>query len=309
MASADDIAFAMYMRQVVTYEVFWFAVIFCSFGFLMNMLSIIVFRRKIFWGTTMGFYNIVIACVNNFAIIFACWLYIPPFFNANATLHSQAECVLINFFQRVFTRLSSWLDVMIVVDRLIRISSPLKHEFMKRPKYLSLIILGLFVCSLAATAQALEYKLVATAIANSTATTVKCSVDKLTLLSINITTIATRVVIPFAIMLVSNIFLIYNLKRVRQERWMRREVSFAWSVIALSGLFFLTHLPYSVFLIWQTVLAYTDIHPLSRMSTIVNAAHTFSLELTSYNYILPAVVNLMFNKLFRDEFRAHFGLW
>ena len=111
-----------------------------------------------------------------------------------------------------------------------------------------------------------------------------------------------RIVLPFLIMIVSNSFLIFNLKHVKRDRWMKREEAFAHSVIAMSGLFFVTHIPLLVLVLYQTTLAYIDTDPYSRVTTIVNFSYAMSVELASYNYVFTTPVNLVFNKMFRDEF-------
>ena len=82
---------------------------------------------------------------------------------------------------------------------------------------------------------------------------------------------------------------------------MQREVTFARSVVALSALFLVTHVPFSITLVYQTVLAYTNTNPYSLEYTAVIFAYSLSMMLTSYNYVFPIVINSMFNRMFRDE--------
>ena len=176
---------------------------------------------------------------------------------------------------------------------------------------------ALLIISLAITSQYFEYVLVRTTknVTNpqtnvTVSTTVStCAVNSPdTLLSITIITIFSRVVIPFSVMIVTNTFLIYHLKKVKRDRWNHREVVFARSVIALSVFFFVTHLPFSVMIVFQLVLSYTDPNPYSRALTITNFGYSLAIILASFNYVFPLFINLSFNKLFRAEFCAVFRI-
>ena len=178
-------------------------------------------------------------------------------------------------------------------------------------------MVALLIISLAITSQYFEYVLVRTNknVTNSqtnvtvTTTVSTCGFNNPDiLLSVTIITIFARVVIPFSVMIVTNTFLIYQLKKVKRERWMHREEVFARSVIALSIFFFVTHVPFSVMSIFQLVLSYTDPNPYSRALTITNFGYSFAIILASFNYVFPLSVNLSFNKLFRAEFCALFHI-
>ena len=314
MTLQEDIAFATYYGKINVYVNFYFTVIFGSIGLILNTLGIVVYKRKAFADMSMSFYNIVIACVNNICILSYLWQAIPLYFNVNIKLNSQAECMLVTYLQMVAGRLSAWIETLITVDRMVCIIFSNKFLFMKNRKVLSVVIAALLAVSLAISSQYFQFELVRTpsnttispnvTVATITAT---CSVDKAIILSINVLAIVTRVAVPFVIMIVSNIFLIYHLKRVRRERWMKKEEAFARSVVALSVFFLLTNLPLAVIAVYQIVLAYDGSSPLSRSSVLVNLVYTLSMLLSSYNYVFPTLVNLMFNKIFRQEFLIMFG--
>ena len=162
-----DLPFYTLIGEISKYENFWFTVVFCPLGFLLNVMSIVVFSRKCFWDMSMGFYNIVLACVNNSYIVCMCWLFLPPYYSLNPLTSAQISCKLLNYLQRVFSRQSSFVDMMIVVDRMVCISFPNKFLFMKNKKCLAAIIAGLFVISLATCSEYFEYTLVNAVASNS----------------------------------------------------------------------------------------------------------------------------------------------
>ena len=300
MPTLEEISFSAYMDQLIIEMTFWYLAVFGSLGMILNALSIAVFSRKSLWNMTMGFYNVVLACVNNLAIFFSACYFLPLYYyRLNRLNDSFVECVLILFGQRLFTRMSSWIEVLIAVDRMVYTMFPWRLQFMNKKTYLFMIVAGLFVILIGATAQNFEYKLVATT--KNATSTFKCIVDTKILVSIALTTIVTRIIIPLSVMLLANVFLIYNLKRARRERWMYREDAFARSVVALSILFLATHLPYSALLVYQTTHLSTNTNPYSYWSTVANFGYICALAVTSYNYIFTTLVNFVFNKLFRAE--------
>ena len=315
-SSADDISYARYMGKLTVDILFYYGVVVCWPGVFFNLISIVVFSRKKFADMSMGFYNIAVGCSNIILLGIVIWYYQPLYFNKNPQLGSQAECVLSNYLQRVFTRFSVWLDTMITVDRMICIMYPTKFVFLKNKKILAALIGALLIVSLLITSQFFQYQLTRTPTnvtnqQNITVTTIvsTCSADSpSTLLSTTIITIFSRVIIPFVIMIVTNSFLIYQLKKVKRERWMQREEVFARTVVALSVFFFVTHVPFSVMISIQVVLSYTDLNPYSRANTITNFVYGLSLIFTSVNYVFPLFINLVFNKLFRAEFCALFRI-
>jgi len=294
---------------------FYFMSTFGSLGFILNIISLFVFRRKVFEKKAIGTYNKAIAIVNNLILSITTVNYVPLYFDVNPLLWSLTSCILIHYIQHTLTVLSSLLDMLITVDRMIRITYPNKFDFVKKVKNINLICFGACLFSMAIHTVFFEYKYVEKPISDlnldTNETTMDGNVIALAcipsddiLLTANIITILFRIFIPFTAMLVSDIILIYNLKLKKGERYSKREKSFSHSVVALSTFFFVTHLPFGILLIYQTVIMYKNY----QSSTLFILFYEIALALTSYNYILPTIVNLIFNKVFRDEFFFLFRL-
>jgi hypothetical protein len=107
-------------------------------------------------------------------------------------------------------------------------------------------------------------------------------------------------------MIVSDIILIYKLKKEKGERYSKKEKSFSHSVLALSILFLVTHLPFGILLIYQTILEFRDTNYKRDFS--ISLLYGLSVMITAFNYVFPTLVNLIFNKLFREEFNILFKL-
>ena len=285
-------------------------------GVILNILGIIVFNRKRFEKCSMGLYNSLLAVINNGVILVTSWNYVPFYFNFNPLVASLASCILTNYLQHAFTVFSSWLDMMITVDRMICITYPKRFESFKKKKTICLMVAVSFVVCMVSHVLMFEYRIVTntanlTLVGNLTNNTNNITVAHVThtcitsnnnLLAINVITIALRIILPFTVMTVSNIILIRNLKKIKGERYSQREASFTHSVVALNVLFFVTHLPFAVLLIYQTVLKFIEREKFAKLHPKLTYAYEISLIISSYNYTLPTVINLIFNRLFREEF-------
>jgi hypothetical protein len=292
---------------------FFYCIIFGTVGLVANVIGILVFKRKAFANKAIGIYNIIIANVNNCVIIISLISYSPLYFNQNPLLWSSASCKILHFLQHTFTVLSSLLDMMITFDRMIRISFPSKFMALKKQSNVIFITLCFLFLSIGLNSFCFKYKIqdtsfIDTSFDNQTTESImpSCMLDYSLLLSLNIITIIIRIILPFTVMIVSDIILIYKLKKEKGERYSKKEKSFSHSVLALSILFLITHLPFGILLIYQTILEFGDSN--YRTNFTVSLLYEFSLVIASYNYVFPTLVNLIFNKLFRQEFNTLFRL-
>jgi hypothetical protein len=311
--STTSTSFGFHLSFLQISIVFYFGFIFGISGLILNIIGIVVFNRKMFSKKAIGFYNIIIAIVNSCVIIISSISYMPLYFYQNPLLWSSTSCMILNFSQHTFTVLSSLLDMMITFDRMIRISFPRKFDAIKKQKGIIFISLGFLLLSIGLNSFCFKYKiqetfLTDTSLYNQTNATVtlSCIADYSILLSKNIITIIFRIFLPFTVMIVSDIILIYKLKKEKGERYSKKEKAFSHSVLALSILFLITHLPFAILLIYQTVLEFRDTN--YKTNFTISLLYELSIIFTAYNYVFPTLVNLTFNKLFREEFIILLGL-
>ncbi len=306
-------SFGIKLSNIQITIVFYVSIFLSATGLILNLIGIIVFNTKSFKKKSIGLYNRIIIVVNNCAIIIGCLSYTPLYFYQNPFLWSLASCKILHFLQHSFTVLSSLLDMMITFDRMIRISFPRRFEIIKKHKSIIFIAFVFFILSFGLNAICFQYKIQETILSDTSlrnqtnvTVTLSCIADYSILLSKNIITIIFRILLPFTVMIVSDIILIYKLKKEKGERYSKKEKSFSHTVLALSSLFLVSHLPFGTLLIYQTILEFRDTNYKRDFS--ISLLYGLSVMITAYNYVFPTLVNLIFNKLFREEFNILFKL-
>ena len=94
-------------------------------------------------------------------------------------------------------------------------------------------------------------------------------------------------------------------KKVKGDRYNKKEALFAKSVIALNLLFIFSQLPYLIlFVVKQSLSKSSSIGLEAR----VNFAYNLSQAIATYNYIFPTLVNFNFNRMFHDEVWSFLGI-
>jgi len=132
-----------------------------------------------------------------------------------------------------------------------------------------------------------------------------CTANESVRLSLSIIDTIFRVTLPFLLSIILDTILIYNLTIVKSKRWMKRDESFARSVIALNFLYLFTNLPYMVVGIYFNILTYNrDLT--SQAYLITRLVFSIASVLASFNFVFPLVVNLIFFGTFRREFFYYF---
>ena len=166
-SSSHALSFGTPITKQHTDVAFYFLTTFGSLGLILNIVGIAVFRRKRFAKCSMGFYNIVIAFINNSIICVAIWNFVPFHYNINPLVASVASCMLINYLQHWLTCFSSALDMLITVDRMICITFPRRFEYLKIKKNIIKIILILCLITMLANISNFRYGLVETLVNNT----------------------------------------------------------------------------------------------------------------------------------------------
>ena len=124
---------------------FYFCTIICNIGIVANLLNILVSTRKELQKNTMGFYNIVMSIFNILALIFRGYLtlFSQSINQPMLMLTSTFACVFISFFSKIFRFMSSWLLVMLTLDRLVCVSYKNTLGFLKDKRNLSWVVVVL----------------------------------------------------------------------------------------------------------------------------------------------------------------------
>jgi hypothetical protein len=114
-----------------------------------------------------------------------------------------------------------------------------------------------------------------------------------------------RYILPFALMILLNTLLIKRLIKSKQiaNRQLKKEYSFAFTVVFLNAFFVITLLPSALILIGSNIVGYKDTTTVSYKTTaIMNFAYVVGQYFSGFNYTFTLLLNLQFNRLFRKEF-------
>ena len=314
MSASDINSYALNLERIGSIVTSSFYTIFGLLGIVLNILGIIGFSRQTFIQLSskaicqQGFFNIAIAVVNIVCLVFIWLANIPSSINRFPNVWSTSYgCILVKYLEIVFRDMSSWLDMLLAVDRMICITFPRRFLFLKLKKVLAPIMLSVFgfilLIHLENFIGAPKIRVATTPSENASRIALSPMCSPTSLLS-DVILVLMRLIVPLAVMSVSNLVLIYNLIKVKGKRYSKKEATFARSVIALNVLFYVTQLPFLLVYIIKASLLREGV---SYEWAQVNLAYSLSLAIAALNCIFPTVVSFMLNKLFREELMAFFS--
>ena len=280
-------------------------------GIALNILSTIVFSRKKFLKLTMGFYNIAISAVNIIFATFGIITNIGQTIGKDFTLMSGFSCIFLTFAIRVFSEMSSWMNVFVTVDRMISITYPNKYPFLKNKKILSTLILVQFMILCILNIPNFFFKIESietlNPYTNMTVTTKSCTSSSSIVTIRDIIVLVLRVILPIILMISMNVYLMYKLikekTKFKRLNELNKEYHFAFSIFFMNILYTLLLLPTFIALIYLNIIQYAQASNIqSREVLIGQFAYTVGLSIASYELFFTFFVNILFNKIFRKEF-------
>ena len=279
-------------------------------GFILNIMTSLIFLRKKFSTTTMGFYYTIIALVNNILAIIVMITYLSPKFGDDFLLVSDLSCVFLTFNVRLFAQMSSWLNVFITVDRMVSITYPNKYPFLKNKKKLTLLMLVLFFMLVALNIPNFFFKVEAefefNSTTNLTEVTKYCTSDDLVVRVRDTIVLVFRIALPIFLMVLMNIYLVYKLfklrRKFRSKSELKKEYHFAVSIFAMNVLYTLSLIPSFIAIIFLNLFDYDETSLIgTKKQAIIQFYFSLAILISSYSVSFPFFINLGFNKIFRSE--------
>jgi hypothetical protein len=297
---------AAYINNVTNDMNKYFVLVSSTIGIPCNLISIFIFARLTRNKTNMGFLY-VCQCIVDLFLLLVMLLVVrswPTIFYYNFMNMSDALCKLLTYMKRFTVHISSWMTVLITFDRLIFVlhGQNQKFRFMKRKRYLSFIILVMFICLGIADIPNLFFQLTAgTKIGNS-----NCSGSFGIVFSSDMISTFLRTYIPLFLMLCCNIIMkrkVFDnkLKAVRQHTSLnKKENQFTFAVMAYDVYFFEVNSPLAIFYIFYDVNLYTDALT-GDYGAMYNLLYFIFANLSFLQQTLSFFMNFAFNKHFRSE--------
>ena len=313
----DDQKFTIYMNDIRIKLLYYSNLTILPVGIILNTVSSFIFLRKKFSNTTMGFYNIIMALVNNALIILGMIAYFSQALGNDYLLISNFSCLFLSYNLRLFSQMSSWLNVFITVDRMVSITYPNKYPFLKNKTKLTLLILMMFALLGVLNIPNLFYK-VDTVISynsatNKTTITKYCTSSELVVRARDTIILVFRMALPIILMVFMNIYLILKLLKVRgkfkSKRDLTKEYYFALSIFGMNVLYVISLTPNFVSVIYLNTIQYDQTAVVgTKKFAVAQFFFAVSVVISTYNIFLVFFVNLAFNKIFRLECLYLFNL-
>ena len=309
---SDDIAaFIAYLTRLKQQYCFYLFIIIANLVIFLNLLNMLMFivRGKKFSKNTMRFYNLLISTSNILALIASYIYFFPNSKNAQKILLiSNLSCVLLAYVLRVFFQLSSWLNVMTTLDRLICLTYPNRFEWIKDPRKLTVAALGLFLGLVLINLPNAWFKLETQTTNAANETSLLCTANANIVGLRDLIGVSMRFAVPLVFEVLLNVVLIYKLTEQKHKlrirsRDMTREYRFAFSILILNALYIVTETPNFVMTIYVSASGYNQAsEPTTRVQALASLIYYFTLVLILFRCDCLFLVNLLVNKVFRREF-------
>ena len=280
-------------------------------GITLNIISSLIFTRKRFKKNTMGFYNIAISMFNNILAIFGMVTYFSQAIGKDLSLVSDFSCLFLSFSMRLFTQMSTWMNVFVTVDRMVSITYPNRFPVLKNKYKLSLLIFVQFLFICVINIPNLLFKVVTiktvNPVTNATIITKTCTSSESIVKARDIIVLIFRMALPIFLMITMNIYLMRKLiqekTKFKRLTELNKEYHFAFSIFFMNVLYTLLLLPNFGAVVYLNIIQYASSAQIGTRDLIV-AQFVFAIGVVvaSYEFFFTIFVNLLFNKLFKKEF-------
>jgi hypothetical protein len=288
------------IREIDRIIVFYGGILLGIPGIFLNVLNVIVFNQKSFSGSVRIFYTFQ-SIIDGLRILNTMYIQFPTALGQDFTTWSEFMCKFANFFQRVVAHLCSWILVLITIDRMMSILYSLKYKQITGTKYSYTCLCFIFIILSAINWSNFSFSLVANQINvnNQIIVTRSCVLPSQFSAYLNIVGFMVRAVVPFIIMFICNLVLIYELysQKKRVNKLSRKDFNFALTIVAINYLFFIFSMVLNFQQAW-TLFPQSNTDEQRALSLLLNRAGVyFNLIFYSFTFFFY----LKFNSIFRKE--------
>ncbi|RNA09625.1 G- coupled estrogen receptor 1-like [Brachionus plicatilis] len=282
---------------------FYIPVVVLPIGIVLNILEICIFQMKAFSKTSMGFYFTINCSVNILTFISFMIFAISGAIGFPLSLFSDWGCRFNLYTLGCLYISSSWLNVIIVVDRVLFVIMGQKLQFLKKKKNILIMLLtGLALIMLINSPSFWFY----VQVVNSDSSEVQlCTADSTISLVRDIVVISMRTIVPFILMLIMEVILILKVResrnKISKNRKMVKEFRFLITVVLTNIIFLILYTPNVGYIIWSNIYQNSS---LSESITATASNFLFQVITSSLIQIYNSfdfLVQLACNNLFRKE--------
>jgi len=293
MAAFDD--FLYFVKYI-------FPIAILTFGLIGNTLGVIVLYNKDLKNIGPRNTYIFLFLSDSFFLVQIIVTYLQYGYGLNFATLSDFTCKLWNFCNYSFATVSSYLIVYISLERCISLIKPAQRLFLRKNKnQLIWCILVTFACMLYYLPAGLYFKTIFFS-DNGEITTTCDFADRNAQMLISYMDLIIRAVVPFFLMIICSVTLIYSLFKSRlrvvenflaeENQTFYRELRLAVSSISLNLIYIITQLPLSI-IMFQTDY-FSDLY------------YELSFYIFYFSYAINFYIILATNSLFRSRFFSLF---
>jgi hypothetical protein len=283
--------------EKITEKIYFFeSTVIVPIGLLLNILQIIVFKSKSFKNLNIGFMMITHVTFDSVALFwnFVVNGYLRTLINSFATF-SELICTLFQYISRIIQQLPFYYQSFISFLSFLSVNYPIKFkQFNKKSNHIYsiiIIVISLFLLNIPSAIKYIKIDQI-----NNTNTSSCVSTNLIYQIS-TIKTAILRLLVPFFLIIIFNLFSIKKLIESRRNlnASLKKEKRFCLVLIILGFVFFLFNFPF----FYQTILRLVKNNSTSNYSDFIfNCTRAFS-----WNYYgVGFIINIFSNRLFRKAF-------
>lgn len=306
---SEDFAYILWARKLTGTIIFYACLVFVPIGVFLNIIEIIIFQKNKFKKSTMGYFLSINCGLHVIILTYVTVFNLPAVFRINLTTWSNLTCKAYVFFLRSLYQAYSWLNVVMVGDRLLFILYQNKFKSQKNKRKLSLILMVLlifvFLCNLPN--MFFYVNVIVNNSTNVSTVTKSCIATPLILTIRGLMTIIFRTVLPFILMLFMNTILIYKVIKLKEKLKLKKklihDLKFSFTIIVTTLIFLITLIPNSVY-VFMAFVFQEDSSNFGRQ-TYISFLYVFEIMTSSVYliyYSFNIFIQLAFNSIFRNEF-------
>jgi hypothetical protein len=272
-------------------------------AFILTVLQIIVFSRRKFQKTNIGFLSILLAVVDFIGLSwnFIVYKYLP-LIHLNLALVHPFTCFTFKYISRIFQQLPLYTQSFITLVNYLKVKHPRRFLYLNKNINIIYIMMVIFLIEgLVNSGNLFHY------ITYINGTAISCRPSNTMYIVANFTTSLLRSIIPAVFMTILD-FLTIKILFVSKRRIsndLSRQKAFAIVLLILDIIFFIFNVPLSITeiltAVFQNILLYPPSNNTMALEYLLHAlANTFAY----IYYMMPFFINLFFNRLFRQELYA-----
>ena len=259
------------------------------------------------------------SCLNILALVFIGYLFLFSQSIGSVELISTSiyACLAFPFFSRVFSILTSWVNVLVSYDRICAFKMNYTTHFLNNRKHLKIMLFVIFLLSCLLHVFNLFFYLESQtqydSARNVTKTITVCTAPKIILSLRDVFAALARIILPIIFQTIFNGILIVKLFEFRKKRdlTLKKEKRLAFTVIIFNIIYVLGEMPLIVCSVFINIYGYnqTYISTSSNESAIASFAYVCSLAFVIFtSYSLLPFVNYFTNKIYKKETKKMLGL-